>query len=175
MKRKSPSSPHRVSSIQGGLFDSHPSSSRESKSLPASIAPPQGLVVVEKEPSVVSGDLYIIRKIQLGQQPGSLLMQLDEGIDKGETGILHASLRHLNDLRERAPIGQRQPRLSIKVKQDAQHDHLIHVTAAKKEDMAPFINFLEKQYHISKKTASEVMDLFEQSYKQEPSPSLNSI
>ncbi len=118
--------------------------------------------VIESNPAVVSDDLYIIRKVKRGETSLSLVIQLDRGIDPNQVGILHAHLRHLNDLRERAPLGQRQPSLALTLKYDVGDNYLIHATAQKKEDMATFVNSLVKNEYLSSNTAINVLSMLDQ-------------
>jgi len=167
MKKRSRS----PSPAKGGLFSSsqsgeHPQHPPEKKLQISSKE------VIEREPCITSGDLYIIRKIRLGQKPGSLIVELDRSMVADDTGILEIALDRLNELRERMPFN-RQPCLTIKLKRDFKDDYLFNLTATKKEDMTHFIQFLVKQYHISERTGQEAISLFEQSYQ--PSSSVSAV
>ncbi|MBS0351397.1 MAG: hypothetical protein JSR33_09480 [Proteobacteria bacterium] len=163
----------RSPSTEGGIFSSN-RSSRLSQSPPEKKLQISLKEVVEREPYIASGDLYMIRKIRLGDRPGSLTMELDRSMEKEETGVLATVLNHLNDLRERTPLDQRKPRLSIKLQSNPQDDYSVKAISAKKEDMVSFIHFLAEESHISKKTAEDTLILFEESYMQNVSASLTS-
>lgn len=155
MKRSRSPSP-----TQGGLFSSSQSSRDPQKNPPEKKIQPGLEEVVEREPYIASGDFYMIRKIRLGDKPGSLIMELDRSMEREETGVLDTVLNHLNDLRERAPLDQRKPRLSIKLQSSPQDDYSIQATSAKKADMVSFIDFLAEESHISEKTAEDTLMLF---------------
>jgi hypothetical protein len=120
--------------------------------------------VIETKPYFNLNDSYVVRKIKLGEKPGSLIMELERSLDAEETGVLNAVLSHLNDIRERAPLYQRLSRLSVKLKSIPHDNYLIKTTTAKKEDMESFIQYLQDQEHISKKTANGALKLLEKSY-----------